>query len=126
MKTISQEYRIRAPKSKVWQALTDPQVIDKWSGGKAVMDDQVGTKFSLWGGDSHGINKEVVANKKLVQEWFGGEWLEPSEATFTLTYKDGWTMVHLRHKNVPDNEAAAIADGWDRYYLGEIKKLLEK
>lgn len=125
MKTIKQTYHIMAPLDRVWQALVDPQIIRKWSGDKAVMDDKVGTKFSLWGGSNYGTNLKVIKHKKLVQDWYYGNWPKPSKATFTLTHKDGCTAVHLLHENVPDDEASNISDGWNLYYLGEIKKQLE-
>lgn len=110
---------------KVWQALIDPTEIDFWGASPAKMDDKVGTEFSLWDGDIHGKNTEVVENKKLVQEWFGGEWDEPSIATFTLKETDGKTEIELNQTNVPDDEAKEIADGWKQYYLGAIKEYLE-
>ena len=126
MKTIKQSYRIKAPVEKVWQALVDPKIIKKWSGSSAKMDGKVGKKFELWDGDIHGTNKDVVENERLVQDWYGGDWKEPSIATFSLTNEDGETKVDFLQENVPDDEAADIEDGWERYYLGEIKKLLEK
>lgn len=56
MKTIKQTYQINAPSSRVWQALIDPKIIDKWGGGPAHMNDKVGTEFTLWGGDIYGKN----------------------------------------------------------------------
>lgn len=125
MKTIKQTYKIKAPIAKVWQALVDPSEIDFWGAGPAEMDDKVGTEFSLWGGDIHGKNIEVADSKKLIQEWFGGEWDEPSIATFTLKVADGKTEVELIQTNVPDDEAKEISDGWKQYYLGAIKEYLE-
>ena len=125
MKTIQQEYQISAPVEKIWEALVDPKVIEKWGGGPAKMKAEVGFEFSLWGGDIHGKNIEVVENKKLVQDWYSGDWPKPSRATFTLTPKNGSTLLSLTHENVPDEEEKEIADGWNRYYLGQIKELLE-
>ena len=129
MKTIKQTYQIKAPVEKVWQALVDPKIIEKWSGAGAKMDANVGTKFELWGGDIHGTNTQVVnppsGGKKLVQDWYGGDWDEPSKATFTLEDKNGETEITLVNENVPDEQVDDIEDGWTRYYLGEIKKLLE-
>lgn len=125
MKTIKQIYKIKAPVEKVWQALIDPIEIDFWGASPAKMDDKVGTEFTLWGGDIHGKNLEVVENKKLSQEWFGGQWNEPSIATFTLKETDGKTEIELNQTNVPDDEAKEIADGWKQYYLGAIKEYLE-
>ena len=126
MKTIKQTYIIKAPVEKVWQALVDPKLIEAWSGSSAKIDSNAGTKFELWGGDVHGTNREVVLNKKLVQDWFGGNWNQPSKATFILKSEDNGTRIDLTHEDVPDDEADDIDDGWKRYYLGEIKKYLEK
>lgn len=126
MKTIKQTYQIKAPVEKVWQALVDPKIIKKWSGAGAKMDANVGTKFELWGGDIYGTNTQVINNEKLVQDWYGGDWAESSKATFTLEDMNGETELSLVHENIPDDEADDIEDGWKRYYLGEIKKLLER
>ncbi len=135
MKTIKQVYHINAPVETVWQALVDPKVIDSWDGGPAKMSPKAGASFSLWGGDIHGKNLEAVENKKLVQEWYSGDWSKPSKATFTLKEEEAHpkvravqakTRVELLHEDVPDAEEKDIAEGWNIYYLGEIKRLLEK
>lgn len=126
MKTIKQTYHINSPLEEVWKALTDPKYIEEWGGGPTKMNDKVGTKFEFWGGDIHGTNTEVITNQKLVQDWYGGNWPQPSKVTFILKeLTDGETRIDLIHENLPDNEADDFADGWKRYYLGEIKKFLE-
>lgn len=114
-----------APKEKVWEALVDPKIISKWGAGPAKMSEKEGFEFSLWGGDIHGKNIEVKKGEKLVQEWYGGDWPKPSIATFRLTHKAGCTTLYFDQTGVPDNENEEIDKGWDDYYLGEIKKLLE-
>ena len=126
MKTIKKSYVIMAPVAFVWKAFVDPHEIDAWGGGPAVMDDNEGTAFSLWGGDIHGKNIEVVINKKLVQEWYGGDWLEASRVTFIFNSEGNKTQVSLLHENVPDAEVKDIDSGWDDYYLGQIKAHLEE
>lgn len=126
MKTLSQAYHIHAPVGKVWEALIDPKLITAWGGGPAKMDAKVGTKFSLWGGEIHGKNTEVIEQKKLVQEWFGGKWDAPSIATFSLSEKNGVTTIDFQQVNIPDNEVEDIEDGWRRYYLGPLKDFVEK
>jgi activator of HSP90 ATPase len=109
----------------VWQALVDPKVIDEWGGGPAKMDDKVGTAFTLWGGDIFGKNVEVRDEKRLVQEWYSGDWPAPSVATFDLAEETGGTRLTLTHTGVPDEEAAEIDEGWDSFYLGPLQSLLE-
>lgn len=57
MKIIKKSYEINVCVEKVWVALTDPAEIDNWGAGPAKMDDKVGTRFELWGGDIHGIRR---------------------------------------------------------------------
>jgi activator of HSP90 ATPase len=80
----------------------------------------------LWGGDIYGKNIEVVPEKKLVQEWFNGDWPKPSLVTFTLKPQDNETILELEHLYVPDDEVDEIDQGWDEYYLGPMKEMLEK
>jgi activator of HSP90 ATPase len=124
-KALKQEYEIKAPLAEVWKALVLPEYIEGWGGGPAKMDDKVGTEFSLWGGDIWGKNKEVVKEKKLVQDWFGGDWKEPSIATFELEEKDGETIVKLTHENLPEDDEDDFDAGWKDYYMGPMKEYLE-
>ena len=126
MKSIKQTYFIKSSVGSVWSALVDPEKIDDWGAGSVKMDDREGSKFSLWGGDIWGKNKEVVPNKKLVQEWYGGDWDKPSIVTFSLKKKDGGTQVDLTHEDLPDNEIKDHEKGWKDYYLGPLKDFVEK
>ena len=127
---IKQRYLIKAPLEKVWSALTNSEIIGKWGAGPAIMKAEAGFEFSLWGGDIWGKNLEVVnpekGEKKMVQEWYGGEWEVPSIVTLKLNDSNDYTEVILEHKNVPKDEVKDIAAGWKDYYLGPLKKLLEK
>jgi len=125
MKSFTQTYTINAPLEKVWKALIDPEEIDLWGAGPAVMDDQEGTEFKLWDGDIYGKNIEVKKEARLVQEWSEDGWETPSKVAFDLSEKDGKTIVDLTHENVPDSEAKEIEDGWKRHYLGPLKKYVE-
>jgi activator of HSP90 ATPase len=126
MKPIKQTYIIKAPIEKVWDALVNAKTIEKWGGGPAKMQSTQMSQFSLWGGDIHGKNTKVVKNKKLVQEWYGGDWEKPSKVVFELSQKDGKTTVKLTHTNLPEGEEKEFEKGWKEYYLGPLKKLLEK
>ena len=129
MKIIEQRYLIKAKPDKVWDALTNPETIQKWGGGPARMSDKVGFEFSLWGGDIYGKNLEVdnpqTGERKLVQEWYSGEWEIPSIVTFKLNFDGRETEVILVHKDVPKKEIKDIDEGWRDYYMGPIKRILE-
>ena len=127
MKVIKKEYHIWAPQEGVWDALVNAKTIEKWGAGKAKMSDKQEEEFTLWDGEVHGKNLEVVPQKKLVQEWYSSD--DPTrttKVTFTLTHKDGCTTLYLKHEKVGPKNFKSIDSGWDEYYLGEIKKLVEK
>lgn len=125
-KVLKQTYKITAPIEKVWNALTDPKIIDEWGGGPAKMGSTESYEFSLWGGDIHGRNTKVIKEKELTQGWMSGKWAKFSKVEFKLEEKDGVTTVKLTHSGIPPKEFKDIADGWKDYYLGPLKKLVEK
>lgn len=122
---IKQIYEISAPAEKVWQALTDPEIIEQWSGALAVMDADESTEFSLWGGDIWGKNTKMIPNKLIEQDWYGGKWPEPSKLTIEFSEEGGATSIILTHVDVPEKEEQDFADGWRDYYFGPMKDLLE-
>ncbi len=125
MKSIRKTYEINVPAQRVWQALVDPKIISGWGAGPAKMSPKEGTAFSLWGGDIHGVNTEIIPDKKLVQKWYGGKWDAPSILTLALHAQGNGTRIELTQTNIPDNEAADIDDGWTSYYFGPMKEYLE-
>ena len=125
MAQIKKTYHIDAPIEDVWKALTDPEAIERWGAGPVDMKAQRGHRFSLWGGDIYGTVIDVEPPHRLVEEWFGGPWDLPSEATFFLAEEDGGTRLELDHDGVPDEEVEEFSAGWDEFYLGAMKRLLE-
>jgi uncharacterized protein YndB with AHSA1/START domain len=127
MNRIEQTYFIEASPEQVWEALTDPEVISQWSSAPAVFVPEPGNAYSLWGGDIGGSVVEVVPQERLVQTWKPKDWtVEDSVVTFTLAPSEGGTLVHLIHENVQDWDYEGTNEGWNIYYLGEIKKSLER
>lgn len=132
MKSLTKTYLINAPVLKVWDALVNPATIEEWGGGPAVMNSEPGFEFSLWDGQIFGKNLEVKPNEELTQEWFGGEWKEPSLVSFKLksinepfgSAQGKQTELTLFQERIPDEEYKDIDEGWDLYYLGAIKTLL--
>ena len=124
MKSLHQTYLIQASPEEVFEALTVPEIMEEWSGFQAEMDPVEGGKFSLWGGDIHGTNT-LVKPHRIVQEWYGGDWDEPSTVTFDIIASPDGTIVELDQKNIPENEFEAIETGWEKYYLGQVQGLFE-
>lgn len=125
MTPISQTYHIDASIEKVWDALVNSKSIDAWGGGDAVMSDRL-EAFSLWDGEIHGKNLEVIPNKKLVQEWFAwDETLGTSTVTFTLSQDGKETVVELEHAGVPESEYEDVESGWKNFYMEPLIAYVE-
>ena len=118
METISQTYELKATPAAVFDALINPKTIQQWSGAPATMDSQAGTEFSLFGGQIEGTNLEVVANKKLVQQW-----PHQSKVTITLTDNGSTTTAELKHEDIPKAEVDSFRQGWIDYYFGPMQKM---
>jgi uncharacterized protein YndB with AHSA1/START domain len=126
MNPIQQTYLIDASPQEVWRALTNPQIIEKWSGASAVFKPVIGADYSLWDGTIVGGILDVVPNKMLVQTWKPTDWtIDNSVVTFTLTKVGDKTQVDLLHENVEEFDYKGTTEGWDIYYLGAIKKMFE-
>ncbi len=126
MNRIEQFYIINAPPEVVWQALTEPETISQWSGAPATFTAEPGEEYTLWDENVRGRVIEVVPLERLVQTWKPTNWNEEnSVVTLTLTPSDGGTRVDLVHENVQDWDYDATTHGWDIYYLGAIKHMLE-
>ncbi len=123
---IRQVYIIRASPEEVWRALTDPREIKEWSGANAYFIPQPGALYTLWDGNIGGKIVEAVPQRKLVQTWKPQDWTRTdSVVTFTLAPTKEGTRVDLLHVNVEESDYDGTTEGWDIYYLGVIKKMLE-
>jgi len=125
MDTIKQTYLINASPAEVWRALTDPEVIEVWSDADAEFEPRVGAEYALWDGSICGEIVEVVPRQKLVQTWQPDNWeRDDSVVTFALTRVGKKTRVDLLHENVEDSDYDGTNEGWNLYYLGAIKRML--
>ena len=125
-RNIEQTYDIKASREDVWRALTDPKEIAEWSGANAYFIPQEGAMYTLWNGDITGKVLKVQPPALLSQTWQPKEWTRTdSVVTFMLGASKDGTKVVLLHENVEDADYDGTNEGWNAYYLGAIKKMLE-
>src|SRR5712692_2195098 len=107
MRSIQQTYTIAASPADVWRALTEPEMIRKWSGAAAHFPLEVGSKYALWNGEILGEIVAFEANRRLAQTWKPQNWTtQNSVVTFTLMPTSNGTRVELLHENVEDSDYA--------------------
>lgn len=120
MKDFKKYYIIPEEPAIVYQALVNPLTIKLWTGEEAVMSEEEGSEFSLFGGDIVGKNLQFEKGKKIVQQWYFEGQHEPSVVTIILhTHKQG-TSAELRHTNIPDEAFDDITDGWTNVYFANL------
>lgn len=127
MKNLKKYYSVPADPQDVYTALTNPFTIELWTGEKAVMTEEEGDEFSLWGGDIIGKNLTIKAGERIIQQWYFGEEDEENASIVDIKLWEvkGGTSVELLHTNIPDDAFENIVDGWDNAYFGAIAKLFE-
>ncbi|MEE4287471.1 MAG: SRPBCC domain-containing protein [Mariniphaga sp.] len=123
MKDLKRYYTLPAEPKDIYNALTNKNMLEIWTGEDAVMEPETNTEFSLWGGSISGVNLEFEENRKLVQQWFFGEQDESSIVTIILHPDKNGTSVELRHTNIPDEAFENISDGWNEDYFGALREL---
>src|ERR1700742_720159 len=144
---VTSTITIQAPATKVWDALTNPEMTKKYMFGcEALSDWKVGSPL-LWKGNFNGV--EVVAVKGIILEIEPGKFLaytaiDPNNpaipdlpenyltVTCQLTEQSGQTLL-----TVSQGDYSKVADGENRYQhtvsgggwdpiLVQIKALVEK
>jgi len=126
MKDFKKYYIVSTTPDMLYLALTNPTIIQLWSGDEAVMEATPNTEFSLWSGDICGKNLEFESNKKIVQEWYFGEQEQPSIVTILLHEHKQGTSVELRQTNIPDEDYDDIVEGWNGQYFGALQDFYEE
>ena len=120
MKDYKAYFIIPEEPALVYQALTQQDTIELWTGEKAIMQAEPGTEFSLWDDDIVGKNLAFDPGKKLQQEWYFGEQDEPSIVTIILHPHGKGTSLELRHTNIPDDAYDDLVEGWNDVYMASL------
>lgn len=126
------ETDVRAPTDRVWEALTDPDVIEQYMFGTRVVTDWNPGSSIVWKGEYEGKAYEdkgeileVVPERRLKMTHFspqsGGD--DVPENYHTLVYelegRDGTTHVSLSQDNTSSPEAAEHSRAnWEKLLSG--------
>ena len=124
MKDFKKRYTLNATPQDVYNAMTNPLMIEIWTGEPVVMSTVPGSEFEIWDGSITGENVEFIQDKLIVQRWFFGE-EEDSIVTIKLHPDRKGTLVELFQTNIPDNAFENMVEGWDVDYFGNLRQLYE-
>jgi uncharacterized protein YndB with AHSA1/START domain len=124
---VEREIRIRASPQTVFAFLTDPAKMVRWMGTEASLDPRRGGTYRVnitgreW---VRGEVVEVVADRRLVFTWGwedGMFTVSPGASIVEISLEpdgDG-TVLHLTHRDLPEDMGAFHALGW-RHSLGRL------
>ncbi len=124
MKEFKKRYTLKAMPKDVYNAMTNPMMIEIWTGEPVVMSTEPGSEFEIWDGAITGQNVEFIQDKLIVQRWFFGE-EEDSIVTIKLHEDKKGTQVELHQTNIPEDAFANMVEGWDVDYFGNLQQLFE-
>ena len=135
------EKTYKAPRQKVWRAITNREDMKQWYFDLPEFKPVVGFEFEFRGGKEDGVQylhrcriTEVVPEKKLTYSWRYEPYEGMSFVTFEL-FDDGDknTKVKLTHagldtfpKSVPDFDKKNFAEGWTEIIGSSLKNFVEK
>jgi len=119
--TITEKFLCR-PRD-LFECLVETNRVKAYAGGDAIVSQEKGGKFRLFGGSVEGENVEVESPKKLVQKWRFNTWPEGhySIVTITLEEKDSKTVLKLTQTGVPIEDKERTEKGWPANFWTRIK-----
>ncbi|XUW99605.1 MAG: SRPBCC family protein [Dehalogenimonas sp.] len=127
-KTIVQLAVFETPARRVYDALMNSEQHSAFTGDKASIDARMGGRFKAYGDYISGTFREIVPEKKIVQDWRASDWPPGISSTVTiqLQEKNGVTTLRLTQEGVPETFAEQISQGWHDFYWDRLREYLEK
>jgi len=135
---IHQEVVFKANTKRLYDALTDAQQFQKvelliddlggldLTGKPAVISQELGGSFSLFGAYIVGRQIELVPNERIVQAWRVTSWKPGvySIAKFQLAAQGGETKLVFDHTGFPPGTGEHLLAGWNAHYWQPLQKFL--
>lgn len=125
VKTITQKKFVPSVSpADVYSAFINPKKHAAFTGSPATGSARVGGRFTAWDGYISGVHRELVKDRKIVQDWRTTAWpvdAAPSRVAFAFRAVKGGTEVRMVHSQVPADQAASYRQGWIDYYWTPLK-----
>jgi uncharacterized protein YndB with AHSA1/START domain len=138
--SIVVDYNLQHPPNRVWQALTDPKLLESWLMPNDIRA-EVGHRFHFqtqpvgeWDGVVDCEVLEVVPHQRLVYSWRGGlskPGAQGREVDTIVAWElrpsgSGGTILHLEHSGFDPASFAfkAMGEGWRGKLAERLERLL--
>ena len=128
MQNIEQEVNIPAKPETIYDALMDEKIHSDFTGASATIENKIAGNFEVWDGYASGMNIELIPGKKIVQTWRASDWPENaiSEISIDLSPDGEETRLNFRQKNIPDEFADDVEQGWYDFYWQPLIKYFKE
>jgi uncharacterized protein YndB with AHSA1/START domain len=126
---VEQEIRIAATPETVFAFFTDPDKMARWKGREAELDPRPGGAYRVVISDkaiARGEYVELDPPRRVVFTWGWegeGNAVPPGSSTveIDLAPEGDGTLVHLVHRDLPEDERGQHEHGW-LHFLGRLQK----
>ncbi len=121
---LSLEFILSGKPKRVMQLLTDAELIRKWSGSEAVVENKAGGRFELFDGWVKGTVLKTSGNE-LAYTWKEENWEKESEVHYLLKEDEAGTKVILHHTGLPnEDEVKAHKSGWTDFFFDPMEDFI--
>jgi uncharacterized protein YndB with AHSA1/START domain len=134
LESLAFEFDLKHPPSKVWRALTDPELLEEWLLPTIDFKLELGASFKFktqefpgWDGTVQCQFVEIEAGRKLSYRWVVGDMEIDTVVTFTLEPTEQGTRLSLVQTGFkPENRQAFGGQRYGWKMMGEkLFKVLE-
>lgn len=119
---IGESYKV--PPDRLFEVLSEPNLVRAWANGNVEWDFKEGGKFTLFGGTVTGRFLEIKPNEEITMAWRLKNYPNDHHAKIKFTLKDesDSTSLTVNGEGVPSHMAEETRNGINRYYLASIAR----
>lgn len=120
--TISTE--LNKPAHIIYQAWLNSKEHTAFTGGEAIIENELGSKFTAW--DEYISGKIMVLDegKKIVHSWRTVEFKEEEDSVLEVHLEDlpnDRCKITLHHSQLPEGGAKKYSIGWEENYFQPMR-----
>lgn len=128
---FTQEIILKASPEELYREIMDSEKHSAFTGAEAIISQEEGGDFSVYGGYAYGKNLKLESGKRIEQSWRAREdqWPEDCMSTIVFTFKkldEERTKLEFIQKDIPEAVAETFKKGWMDYYWNPLEKKYNK
>lgn len=124
---IKQTVTFDATPKQIYGCLIDAEQHSTFTGAKARISPEIGSRFSAHDGYITGVNVELTPGKRIVQAWRGKTWPKGVYSIVCFELEAAGrrrTRLIFTQYGVPDKFHEQMSEGWKSHYWTPLKKWL--